>query len=184
MANEEHTDLVKALGLENKLLKQRVFELEERLNKSGPVDSGQTHLRKLVEIRDKQVQQYNEELEKKNQKLQMWISALRLYQEIFENDPAIMIGVTKETKIVLFNKAAVATLGEEFKENINKRLADINFTNLDPQIPLLVEDSLKKGVSQRKKHKVATGIVETVCYTLGSGQDLRGALVKISIIQS
>jgi transcriptional regulator with PAS, ATPase and Fis domain len=167
---------------ENRLLKQRVFELEQKLAKAPGGDTGLHHLKKIVEIRDKQVQTYTDELEKKNAQLQMWVSALRLYQEIFENDPSIMIGVNKDAKLVLYNKATLTILGDTFKENLNKHITQCNFSGLDQQIPLLVQEAMKAGKPKGRRLTSGKGYVESICYPLGVGGELRGALLKISIV--
>ncbi len=166
---------------ENRLLKQKLFELESKL-KQPAIDTGQTHLRKLVELRDKQVEKYTDELERKNQQLQMWVSALRLYQDIFENDPSIMIGVNKDVKVVLYNKATLTIMGESFKDNLNRSISECNFTGIDPQIPTLVQESIKGGKARVRKLPKGKGYIESICYPLGLGQELRGALLKISIV--
>src|SRR6185503_10716100 len=126
---DQEQTAVRRLLTENKRLKQRCFELEEKLRKLVPPGEGHTGtgsaVLKLLEHKDFQLQQYSArleekkeqlaesaaELERRTQELAKWADSLRLYQEIFDNDASAMIGVNRDGRIILFNRTAPQVLG-------------------------------------------------------------------------
>src|SRR5258705_14005435 len=112
MADQEETGVRQLLN-ENQKLKQRVFDLEEKLRKLAPQGQGHSgtgsSVIKLIEHKDFQLQQQSarleekkeqleeavRELERRNGQLALWMASLRLYQEIFENDSSAMVGANR-----------------------------------------------------------------------------------------
>src|SRR5438105_15806718 len=106
-ADQEQT-AVRQLLSENQRLKQRVFDLEEKIRKLAPQGEGHTgtgsSVLKLIEHKDFQLEQYAARLEEKKEQLEeavrqlesrnaqlaMWMASLRLYQETFEHDSSAM----------------------------------------------------------------------------------------------
>jgi PAS domain-containing protein len=185
---EENTEeeVLHQLKWENRMLKQRVFELEEKLKKLGHVgktdgghDSG---VLKLLKTKNEQLEEQREELRSTVEQLSLWMSTLRLYQEIFENESAAMIGVNKEGKIVLFNRTAPQILGEAFKVALHKPIETVDFASFDPSTPSLVRTTLSTHRSSSRSLQVRDRKVTTNIYPLGSEREPTGALVKISVI--
>src|SRR5262252_2219882 len=105
MEENVEEEILHQLKWENRMLKQRVFELEEKLQelghgpkKDGGRDSG---VLKLLTAKNDQLEEQREELRKTVEQLSLWMSTLRLYQEVFENDTSAMVGVNRDGKIVL-----------------------------------------------------------------------------------
>jgi PAS domain-containing protein len=170
---------------ENEQLRRRVRELEERTDDTRTQQHDEqeySQIIKVLELRDRQLEQYAKELEQKNQQLQLWISSLKLYQHIFESDPHCLVGVTRELKVVLYNKATLDVMGESIKESIGKNIAEVNFTKLDPYIPILVQEALKGGKLMTREIVRAGSKVQCRAYPLGSMREIRGALLRIAIL--
>jgi PAS domain-containing protein len=192
-------DLVKKLARENARLKQRVFDLENELSRRTSTETrektGISQVVKLLERKDHALAAYATELEdksreleamvtelkKKNEELSLWVTTLRLYQEIFENDVTILLGLNKEGKLILFNKAAISLLGGGLPQLIMRDIEEINFEGLDREIPRLARDvivskNLRTRSTTRDKRRVTTTAIP-----LKSQTEFRGVLLRISL---
>lgn len=188
------------LRAENQRLKARVCDLEESLRKKmgearDRETSQVTSVVKLLKQKDEMLGDLHEDLEEKNRRLesfvtelqakneelQLWITSLRLYQDIFENEPALMIGVNKEGKIVLYNKATTDYFGDGFAKFLFHDLSDVDFSKLDPYVPTLVQEVLNSRKKVERKISREGTDVETWGFPIKSGETLRGALLKVSI---
>jgi PAS domain S-box-containing protein len=167
------------------MLKQRVFELEEKMKggthavkvESKP-DSG---VFKLLKTKNEQLEEQREELRQTVEQLSLWMSTLRLYQEIFENEAAAMIGVNKDGKIVLFNRTAPQLLGESFKAALHKPIETVDFASFDASTPSLVRATLSNRRPSSRSVRIGDRQVTTTVYPLGSDKDPTGALLKIGV---
>ncbi len=200
MNTDAENDLLSQLKRENAQLKLRLFELEEKLQRSGGrSDSVQeTTVLKLLRAKDERLESYASELEEKrdalqgtvdelerrNAQLSLWMSALRLYQEIFENEAAAFVGVNREGTIVLFNRSAPALVGEGLKAALHRPIELVDFKALDPSIPSLARSVLADRRPQSRSVVTAGRKVSTQVYPLGSAREPAGALVRISVAPS
>jgi len=182
---EEEPRVLQILS-ENQRLKQKVFELEERLRRAVSDDS--TTFVRLLKVKDEaiarraeELERTVEELEKKNQQLALWMSTLRLYQEILENDPAAMIGVNAQGKIVLFNKTAPQLLGEKFTDALHQPIETADFGSFDPGTARLVREALERKAPTSSSVRVRDRQVTTSVFPLGAGGALTGAVVRIAV---
>jgi PAS domain S-box-containing protein len=201
MADQEQT-AVRQLLQENQRLKQRVFELEEKIRKLAPQGEGHSgtgsSVLKLIEHKDFQLEQYAarleekkeqlevavRELESRNSQLALWMASLRLYQEIFENDASAMIGVNREGRIILFNRTAPQLLGEKFKEALHQPIDSVDFRAFDPDTPKRVRESLAARKPVDSSIVVRDRRILTSVYPIGSEAESRGALVRIQVIST
>ncbi len=188
MPEDTLSDLEKLLK-ENEELRQKIKDLEENNEQRTAETRTQVHddqevsqIIKVLELRDRQLEDYAKELEAKNQQLSLWISSLQLYQHIFESDPNCLIGVTRECKVVLYNKSTQDVMGEGIKEAIGKHINEVNFAKLDPYIPVLCQEALKTSKMMTREIMRTGAKVQTRCYPLGSMRELRGALVRIAVL--
>lgn len=188
MDENTEEEVLRQLKWENRMLKQRVFELEEKIKGIGSssrhpkVESQQdSSVFRLLKTKNEQLEEQREELRRTVEQLSLWMSTLRLYQEIFENEAAAMVGVNKDGKIVLFNRTAPELLGDSFKEALHKPIEDVNFGAFDPSTPSLVRQTLSSRRPASHSVKVGLRQVTTAVYPLGSEKDPTGALVKISV---
>lgn len=200
MDENAEEDVLRQLKWENRLLKQRVFELEEKAGQTGPSKEGgsagkDTSVLKLLRTKDERLEKYAGELEqkrdelqqtvgeleKRNAQLSLWMSTLRLYQEIFENESAAMVGVNRDGKIVLFNRTAPQVLGEKFRAALHQPIEAVDFSSFDPTTPSLVRTTLSTRRLATRSVKVRDRMVTTTVYPLGSEKELTGALVKVSV---
>lgn len=180
-----------------------VFELEEKLSRLGKeakitTEKGKTEVTqviRLLERKDKALSNYAleleekskkleeavEELHKKNEELSLWITSLKLYQEVFENDTSAMIGLNKLGRIVLFNKMASELFGDGLQELILHDISEVDFSNFDPAIPNLVKEII--NTRDKKIHKITRDGTEiiTIGIPLKSQTDFRGILLRITV---
>jgi PAS domain-containing protein len=200
---EESTDqeqtAVRKLLSENQRLKQRVFELEERLRKLVPQGDGHSGtgsaILKLIEHKDFQLQQAaarleekkeqlseaGAELEKRTEELSRWADSLRLYQEIFDNDASAMIGVNREARVILFNRNAPQILGEKFRSALHRSVDDVDWSAFDPNTPRRVREAIAARKPVDSSIVVRDRRILTSITPIGSEAESRGALIRIQV---
>ena len=190
-ADQEQT-AVRKLLTENQRLKQRVFELEEKIRKAGPGEgqSGQgSSVIKLIEHKDFQLQQCQARLEEKKeqlaeatQELAKWADTLRLYQDIFDNDASAMIGVNREGRIILFNRTAPQVLGEKFKDALHQPIERADFGAFDPETAHRVREAMASRKPLDSSLVVRDRRILTSVRPIGGEAETRGALVRIQVL--
>ena len=201
MADQEQT-AVRQLITENQKLKQRVFELEEKIRKLAPQGQGHSgtgsSVIKLIEHKDFQLQQQAARLEEKREQLEMavrelerrngqlalWMASLRLYQEIFENDSSAMVGVNREARVILFNRTAPQILGEKFQDALHQPIESVDFRAFDPDTPKRVREALAARKQIDSSLVVRDRRVLTSVYPIGAEGETRGALLRIQVLSS
>jgi PAS domain-containing protein len=202
MAADQEETAIRQLLHENQRLKQRVFELEERVRKLAPQGQGHSgtgsSVLKLIESKDFQLQQQAARLEEKKEQLEeavrqlesrntqlaLWMASLRLYQEIFENDSSAMIGVNKDGRVILYNRTAPQILGEKFKEALHQPIDAVDFRAFDPETPKRVRESLAGRKPVDSSIVVRDRRILTSVYPIGSEAEARGALIRIQVLSS
>lgn len=201
MADQEQT-AVRQLLTENQKLKQRVFELEEKLRKLAPQGQGHSgtgsSVIKLIEHKDFQLQQQAARLEEKREQLEvavrelerrnaqqaLWMASLRLYQEIFENDSSAMVGVNRDAKVILFNRTAPQILGEKFKDALHQPIESVDFRAFDPETPRRVREALAARKQVDSSIVVRDRRILTSVYPIGTEGESRGALIRIQVLSA
>jgi PAS domain S-box-containing protein len=202
MDPDPEASALRQLLTENKKLKQRLFDLEEKIRKTGPpaessTGSGSTVL-KLIEHKDFQLEQYAARLEEKKEQLQeavrelegqkarlsLWMASLRLYQEIFENDASAMIGVNRDGRIILFNRTAPQLLGEKFKDALHQPIDSVDFGAFDPDTAKRVRQSLASRKVIDSSLVVRDRRILTSVHPIGTEGDPRGALLRIQVLSA
>jgi len=190
-ADQEQT-AVRRLLTENQRLKQRLFDLEEKIRKAGTpgeVQSSQgSSVIKLIEHKDFQLQQCLARLEEKKeqlaeatQELAKWADTLRLYQDIFDNDASAMLGVNREGRVILFNRTAPQVLGEKFKDALHQPIEQVDFGAFDPETPRRVREAMASRKPLDSSIVVRDRRILTSVRPIGSETELRGALVRIQV---
>lgn len=197
MSTDQEQTAVRQLLSENQRLKQRVFELEEKARTSGktPVatSTGSTSVLKLIEHKDFQLQQYIARLEEKKEQLDearkeleagktelnLWVSAVRLAQSLFENDASALIGVNKDGRILFFNQAAPQMLGEKFKDSLHQSIDTVDFRAFDPDTSRKFKEALTGGRPVESSIVVRDRRIVTRIQPVGKGADCRGAILRI-----
>jgi PAS domain-containing protein len=203
MSTDQEQTAVRQLLSENQRLKQRVFELEEKARTDKDkaavsTSTGSTSVLKLIEHKDFQLQQYvarleekkeqldeaTQELEAKKGELNLWISAVRLCQALFENDASALIGVSKDGRILLFNQTAPQVLGEKFKDSLHQPIETVDFRAFDPDTPRKLREAVVSGKSVESSIVVRDRRVLTTIQPVGKGADSRGALIRIQSLSA
>ena len=185
------------LRVENERLKERVSELEKKLGRSGETQrrTPDSNVLKLIEQKNVRLEEYAAELEQKhellqeaakelsqrNEQLSLWMTTLKLYAQIFENEASAMIGLNREGKVILFNKTAPSIVGESVKSALHKPIDTIDFGSLDPATPRLVQEALSSHKQVANLVRVFDKQVSTVVYPMGSEGEGSGVLVKITV---
>ncbi len=183
---------------ENRRLKARLEDIEGTKRLADPLRPGSgpgsttdvTKMVRLLEQRDKRLEGYAEELEdkavqleksvldlkKRNESLQATIGSLRLAQEILEHDPTPTIGLNKEGKLVLFNRAAETMLGPAVYKAIGKPVAEVF-----PEVVDGVESTLKDGLRvEREASSLPGGTHVVSILALGSQKEKRGVVLRFT----
>jgi PAS domain-containing protein len=184
---------------EMRRLRRVVGDLEERVRTQqgrGERDSSQVaNVMKLLKQKDSRLGEMDEQLEQKNEQLQAlvdqlkrkneelttWVSSLRLYQDIFENEPSAMIGLNLEGRILLFNKAAAEMFGDAIKTSLMKEIESLDFAAVDPQAPALARRVLRERAPQAAMRADAARSVESRAFPIRVGMDVKGVLLKITV---
>lgn len=201
MSFDQEPTAIRQLLSENQRLKQKVFELEEKVRTSAsPVatSTGSTSVLKLIEHKDFQLQQYSARLEEKKEQLEeatkelesrkselnLWMSAARLCQAIFENDASALVGVSRDGRILLFNQTAPQLLGEKFKDSLHKPIESVDFRAFDPDTPRKLKEALASGKQSDSSIIVRDRRILTTIQPVGKGADSRGALIRIQSLSA
>jgi PAS domain-containing protein len=201
MSSDQEPSAIRVLLSENQRLKQKVFELEEKARTSSPVtttSTGNTSVLKLIEHKDFQLQQYSarleekkeqleeatKELERRKSELNLWISAVRLCQELFENDASALIGVSRDGRILLFNHTAPQVLGEKFKDSLHQPIETVDFRAFDPETPRKIKEAILSGKQVDSSIVVRDRRILTTIQPVGRGSESRGALVRIQSLSA
>jgi PAS domain-containing protein len=192
-ADQEQT-AVRRLLTENQKLKQRVFDLEEKIRKMGSGGEGHagssgSSVLKLIEHKDFQLQQCVARLEEKKEQLAQaaqdlakWSDTLRLYQDIFDNDASAIIGVNREGRIILFNSTAPQLLGEKFKDALHQPIEKVDFGAFDPDTPRRVREAMASRKPLDSSIVVRDRRILTSVQPIGSETEVRGALLRVQVL--
>ncbi len=202
MEADPSDDAIHHIIAENQKLKKRVFELEEKLRSSAShpheqKDAGSA-VRKLIEHKDFQLEQYSarlqekkeqlesisRELEDRNAQLALWNASLRLFQDIFENDASAMVGVNPDGRVILYNRTAPQLLGEKFKEALHKPIEAVEFQAFDPLTAKKVRDALATRRAGESSVVVRDRRIQTSIQPVGSAAEPRGALIRIQVFST
>jgi PAS domain-containing protein len=190
-ADQEQT-AVRRLLTENQRLKQRLFDLEEKIRKSASGEGHSTQgssVIKLIEHKDFQLQQCQARLEEKKEQLAeatreqaKWADTLRLYQDIFDNDASAMLGVNRDGRIILFNRTAPQVLGEKFQDALHQPIENADFSAFDPETARRVREAIASRKPQDSSVVVRDRRILTSVRPIGSETEIRGALVRIQVL--
>jgi PAS domain-containing protein len=188
MYSDEEPSAVRQLLSENQRLKQRVFQLEEKARTSGATatSTGQTSVLKLIEHKDFQLQQYTarleekkEQLEEAKRELELKTAELALCRELIENDPASLIGVGADGRILLINRTALQALGEKVKDSLHEPIESVDFRAFDPDTPRKLREVLASGKPAESTVTVRDRKVVTSIQPVGRGAESAGALIRV-----
>jgi len=202
MVPDAEESAIRQVLSENQRLRQRVFELEEKIRKTAsPAESSAgsgSSVLKLIEHKDFQLEQLTARLEEKKEQFQdaarelerckaemaLWAESLRLYQEILENDATAMIGVNKECRVILFNRTAPQLLGEKFKDALHQPIETVDFSAFDPDTARRVRQALASRKPADSSLVVRDRRILTSVHPVGSEAESRGALIRIQVVST
>jgi len=185
MAEDQEQTAIRTLLQENQRLKKRLFEMEERIRKGTPPSESQSgsgsSVLKLIEHKDFQLEQARARLEEKKEQFEEATRDLRLYREIFENDPTAMIGVNREGMVILHNRAASQLLGDKLKESLQKSIESVDFRSVDPETGKRVQQALSSRKPADSSVVVRDRRILTSVHPIGPDSEPRGALIRIQV---
>lgn len=202
MVNDQEESAIRQLLTENQKLKQRLFDLEEKIRKlpppADPSSGSGSSVIKLIRDKDFQLEQYSARLQEKKEQLQesvqeidrlkaqlaLWTASLRMFQEIFENDSSAMIGVNKDGVILLFNRTAPQVLGEKFRELLHQPIEVVDFRAFDPDTAKRVRQALASRKAVDSSIVVRDRRILTSIHPLGSEAESRGAVLRIQVLSA
>lgn len=190
------------LQMENRRLRTRVQELERKMRESNPkTKSGsiklspqESRIFELVKQKDRALDEYAarmeqkarelealvQELNRRNEELSNGMAVLRLYQMMFENEPAGIVGVDKEGRVIQFNSSALRYFGLQLH---SMRLQHVSGLTLDeqhgesPDLGALFERAMGDGDG---RVETSAGDISIRCYRLEDVTGLRGVVFRAS----
>src|SRR5687767_11769518 len=188
MLSDSDPSPIRQVLSENQRLRQRVFELEEKVRKLSPPAEGQSgsgsSVLKLIEHKDFQLEQCTARLEEKKEQLQeasRELEGLRFYRDILENDPTPTIGVNRDGVVVLYNRGASQLLGEKLKESLQKPIESVDFHG-DPETAKRVRQALASRRKVDSTLETPEARIMTRVEPIGSESELLGGLLRITAI--
>ncbi|MBI3099842.1 MAG: PAS domain-containing protein [Planctomycetes bacterium] len=192
---------------ENRRLRQKVFELEEQLARkpsspslpavqlpARPPDGPGSRVLQLVRQKDQTLGVYARELEekaerleesleemrKKNLELNHWLAALKLYQEIFENEPAAIVGFDPDRNVMHYNRAAVECLGESIHSSILNDVLSLPLADrVGSDLPALVQEAMEAQAPRERVIRSGNGEFHALVFPLLGENGLRGGVLRV-----
>lgn len=189
MPDETVQDQLRQAQAENALLKRRLLDFEQRMNRSQtqirPGES--THVVKLLEQKDRTLEQYAQdlrqrtaELEKRKDEVHMMATALRMYGDLMENEASAILGLNRDARLILYNASASRCFGSDLSAFLYKEIDVLDFSRLDPYTPVLVRDVLSQQKGQKRTIANQGRPIVTDVHLMGSEGSAYGVIVKIS----
>ena len=190
-------DLVSELLEENRLLQERIAELEEDLgigrSKLERETTQITRVVKLLENKDRILEEYTSELERKreeledavnrledrNERLELMVSALRLYQDLLEHEPAAILGLNRQGELILFNRAAGLLFGTGIKDLLGRDLGGLPLPEGFPNLRERVKEVLGDFAAREEDIRSQGFEVKISVHPMGSGELFHGVLVQV-----
>ena len=185
------------LQLENRKLRERVAQLERKLTKGksgGASTCNESRVFELVKQKDKALSEYAERMEQKareledlvqtlnrrNEELGNGMAVLRLYQLMFENEPAGMVGIDREGRIVQFNSAAVRYFGVGLHALRLQQVTELRLPGSDLDCEALFEQTIDASEDVVEETTANGERLRLRCYRLDDPSGLRGVVMRIS----
>lgn len=192
---------------ENRKLRQKVFELEEQMARkpSSPAlpavqlptrapDGPGSRVLQLVRQKDQTLGVYArqleekaerleeslEEMRKKNLELNHWLAALKLYQEIFENEPAAIVGFDPDRNVMHYNRAAVECFGEAIHASILNDVLGLPLAEkVGPELPALVQEAMEAQAPRERMIRNGDQEFHALVFPLLGESGLRGGVMRV-----
>jgi PAS domain-containing protein len=184
------------LMLENRKLRERVAELERRCGtRAGAAAPGtDSRIFELVKQKDKALSDYAERMEQKareletlvkelnarNEELGNGMAVLRLYQLMFENEPAGILGVDREGRIIQFNSAAVRYFGVGLHALRLQHVSALRLGGSEVDFEALFEETIDAESDVVRDVEASQGALQIRCYRLDDPSGLRGVVFRVS----
>lgn len=182
---------------ENRRLRQRVFDLESRQVETrgqAVFSRDQTHVTKvlkLLEQRDHTVEDIAARLDKAADELEEARGRARSFEEAAElatqampDGPELLLVFNREGKLLLHNRAAEKALGANLPERRLKEVEAIDWSGLDPYLPVFLRQLLATRTSATRASERGPRKISAAGTVLGAPGDLRGVLLRITISAS
>lgn len=190
----------KLLAQENVKLRERVADLQRRLEGTRSMDApaacSESRVFELVKQKDKALSEYAERMEQKarelenlvqelnrrNEELGNGMAVLRLYQLMFENEPAGILGVDREGRIIQFNSAAVRFFGVGLHALRLRHVGALALPGADIDFEEMFEDTIDGDGDVEQDATATCGRVHLRCYRLDDPSGLRGVVFRVTEI--
>lgn len=199
MTQPPDQDTIRRLMQENLHLKQQVFELDQRLKKLAQAAEGastDTAIMRVLKGKDIRLEEAEKQLEEKQQvivrtsaeldrrsaELHLWMDSMRLYTEIFENEPSAIIGLNAGGNVILFNRAATAAFGDKFRATLRHPIESVDFSGFDPATPRLAREAISRRQLVQNLVRVRDRRISTSVFPMITGKEMNGVLIKIAVV--
>lgn len=183
---------------ENRRLRERVEELQRHLrgtkSMASPNPCSESRVFELVKQKDRALAEYAERMEQKareleslvqelnrrNEELGNGMAVLRLYQLMFENEPAGIIGVDREGRIIQFNSAAVRFFGVGLHALRLRHVSSLTLPESEFDFESLFDETIDEAGDVEREARCESGAVRVRCYRLDDPSGLRGVVFRVS----
>lgn len=199
MKSETAQKPYRLLQLENRRLRERLAELERKLQSeqgasgSHQLSKGDSRLFELVKKKDKALSEYAERMEQKareleamvtqvnrrNEELANGMAVLRLYQLMFENEPAGIVGIDRDGRVIQFNSAAVRYFGVGLHALRLQHLSGLVLPGSDLDFEELFEAAVDADEDVVVDSTCEQGPVNVRAYRLDDPTGLRGVVIRV-----
>jgi hypothetical protein len=105
---------------------------------------------------------------------------LKLYSQIFENEPAALVGVDRTMRLVLSNKSAMKLFGDGLADKTLQPLKDTPVAQFAPAVLAAVEKAVQGGDPSEMEARNGSDAFVVSVFGLRSGSEIRGAMIRIS----
>jgi PAS domain-containing protein len=177
----------KLVRIENERIRKRIAELEAELaesKRSGGSAPGQDRLLTLLKEKNRQLEESVAALEEKNEEITNNIAALRLYQLIFENEPAGLLGVDPSGRIIQFNSSAIRFFGVDLHHLRLEDVGRLGIEGVDVDLRKLFRAAIEHGESPTVEFEREGRPIYLSCFRLEDIRGCRGAVLRVSETKS
>ena len=154
----------------------RIFELVKQKDKALAEYAAR------MEQKARELEFLVRELNQRNEELSNGLAVLRLYQAMFENEPAGIVGADREGRIIQFNTSAVRFFGVGLHALRLQHVSSLTLQGVGGEPPSLGElfaKTLASGEEGSLLVKAQSGRLRVSCHRLEDISGLRGVVFRV-----
>lgn len=191
--SHEQTPTIAEWIQESANLRKQLVQLESVIDK-GTVSSAQ--LTELIHMKEHVLNQYASLMEQqmkdseetarqlnlRNEELENSMAVLQLYQMIFENEPAGIIGVDRQSRIIQFNSSAIRYFGVGLHALRLQQVSQLRLEGVadaeQPDFQAMFQHVIESQSDASLRVSADMGRIYVRCYRLEDAGGLRGVVIR------